>query len=356
MSEHNIHNNPLQTNGFEFLEFSTQDGVKLANDFIKMGFEVSGHHSVKEINHFVQGDINFIINTAENSHALNFSKQHGPSVSAMGFRVANAQEAFEKAIQAGATAYQGQNGEKTFDLPAIFGIGGSLIYLVDNYGSKSNIYQDYLEERETRAVKFISSGLTYIDHVTHNVFRGNMAQWAKFYEDIFNFREIRYFDIKGKMTGLISKAMTSPCGKIRIPLNESTDEHSQIEEFLREYKGEGIQHIALGSADIYSSVEMLQADGVAFLSTPETYFEMIPKRIPSHGEDLDRLKKFNILIDGDPNDKGLLLQIFTENMLGPVFFEIIQRKGNEGFGEGNFQALFDSIELDQVRRGVLKID
>jgi 4-hydroxyphenylpyruvate dioxygenase len=182
-----------------------------------------------------------------------------------------------------------------------------------------------------------------------------MDQWARFYEKIFNFREIRYFDIEGKVTGLKSKAMTSPCGKIRIPINESSDDKSQIEEFLHLYSGEGIQHIALGARDIYATVEKLKAGRVKFLDTPDTYYELIDKRLPGHGENRARLKKSRILIDGAPTkDGGLLLQIFTETVIGPIFFEIIQRKGDEGFGEGNFRALFESIELDQMRRGVLK--
>ena len=196
-------------------------------------------------------------------------------------------------------------------------------------------------------------GLTYIDHLTHNVHRGRMAEWSEFYERLFNFRELKYFDIEGKLTGLKSKAMTSPCGKIRIPINESSDDKSQIAEYLAEYKGEGIQHIALSTNNIYETVEKLRKMNVAFQSTIDTYFDGIDKRLPDHGEDVARLRRNQILIDGGPG-AGLLLQIFTQNAIGPIFFEIIQRKGNDGFGEGNFQALFESIELDQIRRGVLK--
>jgi 4-hydroxyphenylpyruvate dioxygenase len=244
------------------------------------------------------------------------------------------------------------------NIPAIKGIGDSLIYLVDRYGDNGSIY-----DVDFKAIPGVDqhprgAGLTYIDHLTHNVYRGRMKEWATFYERHFNFREIRYFDIEGKLTGLKSKAMTSPCGKIRIPINESADDKSQIAEYLEEYKGEGIQHIALGTDDIYASVEALKARGVDFQSgVPETYYEQVDQRLPGHGEDLARLAANRILIDGAPTpDGGRLLQIFTKNVIGPVFFELIQRKGDEGFGEGNFQALFDSIEEDQIRRGVLKAE
>jgi 4-hydroxyphenylpyruvate dioxygenase len=241
------------------------------------------------------------------------------------------------------------------NIPAIKGIGDSLIYLVDRYGPKGSIYDvdfDYLPGVDPNPK---GVGLTYIDHLTHNVHRGRMAEWAEYYERLFNFREIRYFDIEGKLTGLKSKAMTSPCGKIRIPINESTDDKSQIQEYLSAYHGEGIQHIALGTGDIYHSVETLRAQGVPFQTVPDTYFEQIDARLPGHGEDLGRLTADRILVDGAPTQGGgLLLQIFTQTVIGPIFFEIIQRRGNEGFGEGNFRALFESIELDQIRRGVLK--
>jgi 4-hydroxyphenylpyruvate dioxygenase len=240
------------------------------------------------------------------------------------------------------------------NIPAIQAIGGAYIYLVDRYGAHG-IYDIDFVPIEGADEKKNSIGLTYLDHLTHNLFRGNMDKWASYYEKIFNFREIRYFDIEGKQTGLVSKAMTSPCGKIRIPLNESRDDKSQIEEFLKDYGGEGIQHIALGTDDIYASVEALRTRGIPFQTAPDTYFEGIGQRLGDHGEDVDRLHKNQILIDGAPTKgQGLLLQIFTANQIGPIFFELIQRKGNEGCGEGNFRALFESIEADQVRRGVLK--
>jgi 4-hydroxyphenylpyruvate dioxygenase len=241
------------------------------------------------------------------------------------------------------------------NIPAIEGIGGSVIYLVDRYGERSIYDVDFVPADPIAGFAHDGAGITDIDHVTHNVFRGNMDKWAGFYESLFNFRQIRYFDIEGKLTGLKSRAMTSPDGKIRIPINESSDDKSQIEEYLHHYKGEGIQHIALGTSDIYETVETLQTKGVAFQDTPDTYYERLDNRIKGHGEDVPRLKRDRILMDGERDSEiGLLLQIFTQNAIGPIFFEIIQRKGNEGFGEGNFRALFESIEADQVRRGVLK--
>jgi 4-hydroxyphenylpyruvate dioxygenase len=274
----------------------------------------------------------------------------------MAFRVKDAKAAHERALKLGATNVEVAKGDGELDIPAIEGIGGSRLFFVDRYGENGSIYDvdfDFHPDWQQRMAD-ADSRLTYIDHLTHNVHRGRMAVWADFYEKLFNFREIRYFDIEGKQTGLFSKAMTSPCGKIRIPLNESQDDKSQIEEFLREYKGEGIQHIALGSDDIYKSVDIIRARGIPFQDTPDTYYEMLPERIQGHDEDIAELEKRRILMDGAPTEgQGLLLQIFTQNVIGPIFFEIIQRKGNDGFGEGNFKALFESIELDQMRRGVL---
>lgn len=342
--------NPAGTDGFDFLEYTTQQPDVLEKQFRAMGFVPVAKHNSKNIVIFQQNDIRFIINTAPNSHAAEFAKLHGPSVSAMGFRVDNAKAAFEHALKHGAKA-----AESIYGVPAIQGVGGSLIYFVDYTNDKAN----YSSEFTTIAHEPVNpqTQLTYLDHVTHNLHRGNMNVWADFYERIFNFKEVRYFDIEGKLTGLKSRAMTSPCGKIRIPLNESSDDKSQIEEFLKDFNGEGIQHIALGTSNIYEAVETLRVNGLNFLNTPDTYYSLIEKRLPKHGEHTERLQKNRILIDGnvEPSRK-LLLQIFTKNMLGPVFFEIIQRKGDEGFGEGNFKALFESMELDQIQRGVLKAE
>jgi 4-hydroxyphenylpyruvate dioxygenase len=304
-----------------------------------------------------QGDINFIINAEPDSFAQAFARMHGPSICAMAFRVRNAAQVYKSATANGAWPYQGPVGPMELNIPAIKGIGDSLVYLVDRYGARGTIYDVDFVPIEGADQQPAGAGLTYIDHLTHNVHRGRMSEWADFYERLFNFREVRYFDIEGKLTGLKSKAMTSPCGKIRIPINESADDKSQIQEYLNAYRGEGIQHVALGTEDIYSTVELLRGNSVRFQDTPETYFEQIDSRLPEHGEDIDRLRRNRILIDGGPDQGGgLLLQIFTDTVIGPIFFELIQRKGNQGFGEGNFQALFESIELDQIRRGVLQAD
>jgi 4-hydroxyphenylpyruvate dioxygenase len=273
----------------------------------------------------------------------------------MAFRVRDSVAAYRKLIELGARPFHNQVGPMELNIPAIEGIGGSVIYLVDRYGDRTIYDVDFVPTDPSQGWEHEGAGLTEIDHVTHNVFRGNMNQWAGFYEKLFNFREIRYFDIEGKLTGLKSRAMTSPDGKIRIPINESSDDKSQIAEYLHAYNGEGIQHIALGTDNIYESVETLAGSGVEFQDTPETYYDRLDNRIHGHGEDVARLKRDRILMDGAVDEEtGLLLQIFTQNAIGPIFFELIQRKGNQGFGEGNFQALFESIEADQIKRGVLK--
>jgi 4-hydroxyphenylpyruvate dioxygenase len=348
-----LFDNPLGTDGFEFVEFTAPEPERLKGLFEQMGFAAVARHRSKNVLRFAQGDINFILNMEPAGQPAAFRRDHGPSANAMAFRVKDAAKALALAVERGATPVSGPVGPMELNIPAIEGIGGSNLYLVDRYGAQA-IYDVDFVPIEGAAPPTAGVGLTYIDHLTHNVHRGQMAKWADFYERIFNFREIRYFDIEGAQTGLISKAMTSPCGKIRIPLNESRDDHSQIEEFLKDYRGEGIQHIALGTADIYHAVETMAADGVKFQESPDTYYEALDARVPGHGENLQRLRADRILVDGAPTQgQGLLLQIFTQNMIGPIFFELIQRKGNEGFGEGNFRALFESIEADQIRRGVL---
>jgi len=348
-----LFDNPLGTDGFEFVEFTSPEPERLKGLFEKMGFQAISRHRSKAVLRFAQGDINFILNMEPSGQPAAFRQVHGPSANAMAFRVRDAAKAFRLAVERGAKPVQGPVGPMELNIPAIEGIGGSNLYLVDRYGAQAIYDVDFVPlEGAPKSVPGV--GLTYIDHLTHNVHRGQMGRWAEFYERIFNFRQIRYFDIEGQQTGLFSKAMTSPDGKIRIPLNESQDEHSQIEEFLKDYKGEGIQHIALGTADIFHSVETMRERGVRFQDTPDTYYEQLDARVPGHGENVQRLQADKILLDGAPTEgQGLLLQIFTENMVGPIFFEMIQRKGNEGFGEGNFKALFESIELDQIRRGVL---
>lgn len=348
------HANPAGTLGFDFLEFTTTDPITLSKQFQMLGFYPVGKHQYHDVMIYQQNQARFIINTTPKSMASQFALAHGASVSAMGFRVKDAKRAYQHALDQGARAYECDPACDSYGIPAIYGVGGSLIYFVD-YNADTPNYAKQFCTMPYGAPN--DAGLTYIDHVTHNLLRGNMDEWADFYQRLFNFQQVRYFDIEGKMTGLKSRAMVSPCGKIRIPLNESSDDQSQIEEFIHAFKGEGIQHIALGTDQIYDSIRTLRQRGLRFLDTPDTYYELIDARLPKHGESVEALKQLRILIDGQTrHEKKLLLQIFTENMLGPVFFEIIQRKGDEGFGEGNFRALFESIELDQIRRGVLKPD
>jgi 4-hydroxyphenylpyruvate dioxygenase len=361
--------NPMGTAGFEFIEYAAPDPKAMGELFERMGFRAIARHRHKNVVLYRQGGINFIVNAEPDSFAQRFARLHGPSICAIAFRVQDAKAAYERAVSLGAWGYAGQAGPGELNIPAIKGIGDSLIYLVDRWRGKNgakpgdigNIgfydvdFEPLPGVDAQEALDPPGFGLTYIDHLTHNVHRGRMAEWSEFYERLFNFREIRYFDIEGQATGVKSKAMTSPCGKIRIPINEEgNDKAGQIQEYLDKYHGEGIQHIALGSTNLYDTVDALQLAGVKLLDTSETYYELLPRRIPSLPEDIDALKQRNILVDGMPGE--LLLQIFSENQLGPIFFEFIQRKGNEGFGEGNFKALFETMELDQMRRGVLAKD
>ena len=358
--------NPMGTDGFEFIEYAAPDPRALGALFEKMGFTAIARHRHKEVTLYRQGDINFIINAEKDSFAQRFARQHGPSVCAIALRVKDAAFAYKRALELGAWGFDKHAGPMELNIPAIKGVGDSLIYFVDRWRGKDtagaigdiSIYDVDFVAIPGAEVQPVGCGLTYIDHLTHNVHRGRMKEWADFYENLFNFREIRYFDIEGKLTGLKSKAMTSPCGKIRIPINESSDDKSQIAEYLALYHGEGIQHIALGTDDIYSSVTDMKARQVVFQDTIDTYYDIVDRRLPGHGERLEDLKRLRILIDGNSNasKRELLLQIFTQNAIGPIFFEIIQRKGDQGFGEGNFRALFESIELDQIKRGVLRDD
>ncbi len=359
--------NPMGTDGFEFIEYAAPDPVAMGRVFEGMGFKPVARHRHKNVLLYRQGGINFLINAEPDSFAQRFARLHGPSVCAIAFRVHDAKAAYERAVSLGAWGYAGKAGPGELNIPAIKGIGDSLIYFVDRWRGKGGALPGDIGnigffDVDFEALPGVSAeealhpfghGLTYIDHLTHNVHRGRMAEWADFYERLFNFREIKYFDIEGQVTGVKSKAMTSPCGKIRIPINEEgKDKPGQIQEYLDMYKGEGIQHIAMGSDDLYATVDKLRESGVRLLDTPDTYYELVEKRIPGHGEPLEALRARKILIDGKKD--ALLLQIFSENQLGPIFFEFIQRKGDDGFGNGNFKALFESIELDQIRRGVLQ--
>jgi 4-hydroxyphenylpyruvate dioxygenase len=365
--------NPMGTDGFEFVEYAAPDPAALGALFERLGFVAIARHRHKRVTLYRQGEVNFIINSEPDSFAQRFARLHGPSICAIGLRVRNAALAYRRALELGAWGFDSASGPMELNIPAIKGIGDSLIYFVDRWRGKQQGEPGYrpgcIGDIGIYDVDFEpiggaagladpqphGAGLLAIDHLTHNVHRGRMKEWAEFYERLFNFREIRYFDIEGRLTGLKSKAMCSPCGKIRIPINESSDDQSQISEYLDQYHGEGIQHIALSSGDIYRTVQALLERGVRFQDTPDSYFDRVDARLPGHGEPTEVLRRLRILIDGNPHaaHRELLLQIFTRNVIGPIFFEIIQRKGHDGFGEGNFQALFESIELDQVKRGVL---
>ena len=354
--------NPMGTDGFEFIEYAAPDPAAMAALFERMGFKAIARHRRKNVTLYRQGGINFIINAEPNSFAQRFARLHGPSICAIAFRVQDAAQAYHRALEMGAWGFEGNSGPGELNIPGIKGIGDSVIYFIDRWRGKSGAQEGEIGNIGFYDVDFEplpgaqlypqGHGLVNIDHLTHNVHRGRMDEWAGFYERLFNFRQARYFDIEGQVTGVKSKAMVSPCGKIRIPINEEGNERQgQIQEYLVAYHGEGIQHVALGSSNIHATVDAHRAAGVRLLDTIDTYYELVDKRIPGHGEAVAELKQRKILIDGKAG--ALLLQIFSENQLGPIFFEFIERKGDQGFGEGNFKALFESIELDQMRRGVL---
>ena len=351
--------NPMGTDGFEFVEFAHPEPAALDRLFRTMGFSPVAKHRSKDVTLYRQGGINFLLNAEADSYAARFAAEHGPCAPAMAFRVVDAKHAYARALKLGAKPARTQANAGELDIPAIESIGGLQIYLVDRYGAKGSIYDvdfEWLGEADPHPE---GAGLHYIDHLTHNVYTGQLNPWAEFYEKIFSFREIHYFDIAGKMTGLRSRAMTSPDGKIRIPINEDAGETGQIQEYLQEYKGEGIQHVAMGSTDLYRTIETLTGEGLGFMPAPnDIYYGRVDRRLPNHEEPLDRLRADGILIDGEGVVEGgftkVLLQRFSQTVIGPIFFEFIQRKGDEGFGNGNFKALFESIEEDQIRRGVLK--
>jgi 4-hydroxyphenylpyruvate dioxygenase len=350
--------NPLGLDGFEFIEFCAPEKGLLEPVFEKLGFTRIARHRSKDVDLWRQGEINMIANYEPRSPAAYFASEHGPSACGMGFRVRDAKQAYDEAIARGAEPVETRTGPMELRLPAIRGIGGAIIYLIDRYGDALSIYDidfEYLPDVDRHPV---GAGFRMIDHLTHNVYGGRMDHWAKFYERVFNFREIRYFDIKGEYTGLTSRAMTAPDGKIRIPLNEEGKAGGgQIEEFLRQYNGEGIQHIAFICDDLIGALDRLKALGVPLMTAPPAaYYEMLEERLPGHGEPVSELQARGILLDGstEDGDPRLLLQIFSQTMVGPVFFEFIQRKKDEGFGEGNFTALFKSLERDQLQRGVLE--
>ncbi|NCF74695.1 MAG: 4-hydroxyphenylpyruvate dioxygenase [Gammaproteobacteria bacterium] len=352
--------NPMGLDGFEFVEFASPDPEILEKAFTLLGFSEVARHRSKDVTLWRQGGINFIINNEKNSKAYYFAREHGPCACGMAFRVKDAHKAYNRALEQGAEPVELVTGPMELRLPAIKGIGGATVYLIDRYEDGTSIYDidfNFIDgvERHPKGC-----GFDVIDHLTHNVYRGRMQYWADYYEKLFNFREIRYFDIKGKHTGLLSKAMTAPDGKIRIPLNEEASKGTgQIEEYLMDFNGEGIQHIAFSCDNLIECWDRLQKQGIEFMTAPpDTYYEMLEERLPGHGEPIDELQSRGILLDGttDGDEPRLLLQIFSANMVGPTFFEFIQRKEDDGFGEGNFKALFESIERDQVARGIVAAD
>ncbi len=346
--------NPAGTDGFEFVEFASEKPDDLRALFGRMGYVHTASHKTKAVELWQQGDITYVLNAEPGSFALRFVSEHGPCAPSMAWRVVDAEHAFEHAVKNGAEPYEGE--DKTLDWPAIKGIGGSLIYFTDQY-YEANPYNDEFDWIENAHPEGV--GFYYLDHLTHNVHKGNMDVWFRFYGNLFNFREVRFFDIEGKFTGLLSRALTSPCGRIRIPINEDRGETGQIVEYLKRYKGEGIQHIAVGARDIYRTVDKIAENGVKFMPKPPmSYYEMSKARVAGHEEPLQDMALHGILIDGEGvvggGETRILLQIFSKTCIGPIFFEFIQRKGDDGFGEGNFKALFESIEQDQIERGVLK--
>ena len=348
--------NPAGTDGFEFVEFAHPDPAELDLLFRKMGFVPVATHKSKAVTLYRQGSVNYLLNAEPQSHASDFIEQHGPCAPAMGWRVVDAQHALKRAVDLGAEEYTGPG--KALDAPAVIGIGGSLLYFIDKYDDTGSAYAAEFDWIDAVDPQPKGAGFYYLDHLTHNVIKGNMDTWYRFYADTFNFKEIRFFDIAGKFTGLLSRALTSPCGKIRIPINEDRGEKGQIVEYLKRYNGEGIQHIAVATNDIYTAVDTIADNGIKFMpSPPDAYYELSKARVKDHEEPLDKMRKYGILIDGEGviggGETRILLQIFSKTVIGPIFFEFIQRKGDDGFGEGNFRALFESIEADQIKRGVL---
>ncbi|MBB5721406.1 4-hydroxyphenylpyruvate dioxygenase [Loktanella ponticola] len=346
--------NPAGTDGFEFVEFAHEEPEQLRSLFVKMGYAHTATHKTKDIELWQQGDITYVINNHIGSHGMDFVTKHGPCAPSMAWRVVDAQHAFDHAVKNGAEPYTGDG--KIMDVPAIVGIGGSLLYFIEDYydANPYNAEFNWVSDAHPEGV-----GFHYLDHLTHNVHKGNMDVWFKFYGDLFNFREIRFFDISGKHSGLTSRALTSACGRIRIPINEDRGETGQIVEYLKRYNGEGIQHIAVGARDLYAATDEIAERGIKFMpAPPPSYYDLSKDRVEGHEEPLDRMRKHGILIDGegvlDGGETRILLQIFSKTVIGPIFFEFIQRKGDDGFGEGNFKALFESIEADQIARGVLK--
>ncbi len=346
----NVWDNPVGLDGMEFVEFASPHPETLEETLTHFGFKKVAQHKRKDVRLFRQGLMNFVVNHEPGTFSHDFAKKHGPSICATGFRVKNAKKAFEVCVANGAKPLESKGNPSSHSFLGIYGIGDSAVYFIDRYQEATHYHNDFRFQVPDR--EFEGHGLVQVDHLTNNVPQGDLKKWCDFYEHIFNFKEVRHFDIKGQQTGLVSKVMRSPCQKITIPINEPTDKKSQIQEYLEEYSGSGIQHLAMNTPDILHTVAALQKKGVGFLETPDTYYEVLQQRVPLLTEQVEALRNLQILADGD--EDGYLLQIFTKNLIGPIFFEVIQRKNHTGFGEGNFQALFDAIERDQKKRGFLK--
>ena len=343
--------NPMGLCGFEFVEFTAPERGVIEPVFEAMGFSHIANHRSKDVELWRQGGINFLINYEPETQASFFAKEHGPSACGMGFRVKDAAQAYEECLERGAEPVLTEPGISELVIPAVKGIGGASVYLIDRFEDGKSIYDIDFVYLDGVDIHPEGCGFNVIDHLTHNVYKGRMDYWAKYYEDLFNFREIRFFDIKGKKTGLTSYALASPCGTFSLPINESSDEKSQIEEYLNDYNGPGIQHLALSTHDLLESLDAMEGGPIETLDIDKGYYEEVFDRVPNVVEDHDRIEHHDVLVDGD--EDGYLLQIFTKNIIGPIFFELIQRKNHKSFGEGNFQALFESIERDQEKRGVI---
>lgn len=340
--------NTIGLKGIEFVEFSAKESKNLDRLFTDFGFTYVQNHKEKNLFLYRQNQINFILNTERNSFGSQFSEKHGPSISAMGWRFENAKTAYELALKRGAKPCE----KNDYGIPAVYGIGDSLIYFVDSEVLAGDYSQlGFVKRQDIKEVP--EKGFQCIDHLTNNVQKGTMKEWADFYKNIFEFTEVRYFDIKGQKTGLTSYALRSADRSFCIPINEASEKKSQINEYLEEYHGPGIQHLAFLTHDILKSLKALEGSQIQMLDIKPDYYKEAFQRVPKVKEDKAEIQKRSVLVDGD--EKGYLLQIFTKNIVGPIFVEIIQRNNHLSFGEGNFQALFDSIERDQMKRGVFDV-
>ncbi len=343
-------NNPLKLCGIEFTEFATPDSDFMEKAFLGFGFSKVKKFKGRDIEYYNQNDIHFLLNNEQAGFSSEFAKSHGPAICSMGWRVEDAAFAFEQAVARGAKS--AENAANKLPYPAIYGIGDSLIYFIDKFGDKGSIYNDDFEVlAEPTLVE--DKGFLAVDHLTNNVYQGTMETWANFYKDVFGFTEVRYFDIKGEKTALVSYALQSPCGKFSIPINEGKGtNNNQIDEYLDEYNGPGVQHLAFITDDLVGSLDKIDKNIIDTLNIVPEYYDDVFDRIPWVKEDKERIREHQILVDSQ-KENSYLLQIFTKNIFGPIFIEMIQRVDDKGFGEGNFTALFKSIELNQMERGVL---